>query len=71
LGTATNYLAAEPMGQAQFRLHWLPYCLQWTNAPVGSNILTAVATDNNGTTVTSAPVSIYVTTNLYRHHRPW
>jgi len=71
LGTATNYLAAEPVCQVSFRLHWLPYYLQWTNAPVGSNILTAVATDNNGTTATSAPVHINVTTNLYRYHRPW
>jgi hypothetical protein len=71
LGTATNYLATEPVGQVPFRLRWLPYYLKWTNAPEGSNILTAVATDNNGTTATSAPVNINVTTNLYHHHRPW
>jgi len=41
---ATNYLAAEPGYQAPFRLHWLPFYLPWTNAPVGSNLLTAVAT---------------------------
>jgi hypothetical protein len=71
LGTATNYLAAEPVGQAPFRLHWLPYNISWTNAPVGSNSVTAVATDNNGTKATSAPVNINVTTNLYRRHFPW
>jgi hypothetical protein len=70
LGTATNYLAAEPVGPVPFRLQWLPYYLPWTNAPVGSNILTAVATDNNGTKAVSAPVKINVTTNLYHYHRP-
>jgi hypothetical protein len=71
LGTASNFLAAEPLYQEPFRLPWLPYNLTWTNAPVGSNTLTAVATDNNGTKATSAPVNIYVTTNLFRHHHPW
>jgi Bacterial Ig domain len=49
----------------------LPFNFTWTNAPVGSNVLTAVATDNNGTSVTSAPVTISVTTNMYHHHHPW
>jgi len=71
LGTANNYLAAEPMDHVPFRLQWLPYNLAWTNAPVGSNTLTAVATDNNGTKATSAPVNINVTTNLFHHHHPW
>jgi hypothetical protein len=72
LGTATNYLAAEPVaGQVPFRLQWLPYCVKWTNAPVGSNFVTAIAADNNGTQVTSAPVNINVTTNLYRQRHPW
>jgi hypothetical protein len=71
IGTATNYLATEPVEHVPFHLQWLPYNLTWTNAPVGSNVLTAVATDNNGTTVTSAPVNINVTTNLYHHHHPW
>lgn len=71
LGTATNYLAGEPMGQVPFQRHWLLYYLRWTNAPVGSNVLTTVATDNNGTKAISAPVNINVTTNLYHHHRPW
>jgi hypothetical protein len=72
LGTATNYLAAEPVaGQVPFRFQWLPYHLKWTNAPVGSNSVTVVATDNNGTQATSAPVNINVTTNLYRQRHPW
>jgi hypothetical protein len=71
LGTATNYLAAEPTGPFLWRRQWLPYYLQWTNAPVGSNILTAVATDNNGSKVISAPVNINVTTNVYHRHHGW
>ena len=74
LGTATNYLVAEPMAPmapVPSRLQWLPYYFQWTNAPVGSNIVTAVATDNNGSKATSAPVNINVTTNLYHPRYPW
>ncbi len=69
LGVATNYLAAEPSSQFHLRLQWLPYCFRWTNAAEGSNILTAVAMDNNGTLATSAPVTINVTTNIYHRRR--
>jgi hypothetical protein len=69
LATATNYLASEPVAPGSCRLPWLPYYFRWTNAPVGSNFVTAVATDNNGTMVTSSPVSITVTTNLYHPRR--
>jgi hypothetical protein len=68
LGTATNYLATAPDSQFHLRLQWLPYYFRWTNAPQGSNILTVIATDNNGTLATSAPVTINVTTNMY-HRR--
>lgn len=34
--------------------------LVWSNAPVGTNLLTALATDNSGLSATSAPVSIVV-----------
>jgi hypothetical protein len=71
LGVVTNYLAAEPASLFRLRMQWLPYYFRWTNAPVGSNSVTAVATDNNGTTATSAPVSIMVTTNVYHGHRGW
>ena len=37
-----------------------PYSLTWSNVPAGNYTLTAVATDNNGGTNTSAPVSITV-----------
>jgi hypothetical protein len=68
LGVATNYLAAEPCSQFHLKTQWLPYYFRWTNAPAGSNVLTAVATDNNGIQVTSTPVTIGVSTNT--HHFP-
>lgn len=71
LGVVTNYLATEPASQFHLRMQWLPYYFRWTNAPVGSNALTAVATDNNGSTATSAPVSITVTTNVYHRRHGW
>ncbi len=71
LGVATNYLAAEPSVPFQFHLQWLPYYFRWTNAGVGTNVLTAIATDNNGIQVTSTPVSITVSTNTYHFHHGW
>lgn len=37
------------------------YSLNWTNVPVGSYAVTAVATDNQGANATSAPVHLVVT----------
>jgi hypothetical protein len=71
LGVATNYLATEPYSQFHLRMQWLPYSFRWTNAPVGSNVLTVVATDNNGTQVTSAPVDITVSSNTFRFPHRW
>lgn len=39
-----------------------PYAAEWTGAPGGSHLLTAVATDNLGLTATSTAVSIRVAT---------
>jgi hypothetical protein len=71
LGMETNYFAAQPSSQFHLRFQWLPYDFRWTNAPEGSNNLTVIATDNNGTMATSAPVTINVTTNTYRRHHGW
>jgi hypothetical protein len=37
-----------------------PFTFLWTNAPVGTNVLTAVATDDGALSTTSAPVSVVV-----------
>jgi hypothetical protein len=68
LGVATNYLAAEPSSEFHLRTRWLPFSFRWTNAPIGSNILTAIATDNNGTQAVSDPVNITVSTNAFHFH---
>ncbi|MGD0538903.1 MAG: LamG-like jellyroll fold domain-containing protein, partial [Verrucomicrobiota bacterium] len=41
-----------------------PFTRVWTNVPAGSYVLTAVATDNQGATNTSAPVNFTVTTPI-------
>jgi len=52
LGIKTNNpIALNPLN---------PFCLVWSNAPAGTYALTAVATDNDGATTTSAPVNIAV-----------
>ncbi len=38
----------------------VPYAYAWTGVATGTYILTAVATDNSGTTTTSAPVTVQV-----------
>ncbi len=40
------------------------FSLTWSNVPLGSYVLTAVATDNDGATTASQPVNISVVTNL-------
>jgi hypothetical protein len=74
LGIVTNNpaspwpaLFSPPRGT---NIAWQPFFFLWTNAPVGSNSVTALATDNNGTQVLSAPVTINVKTNSYRR-RSW
>jgi len=38
-----------------------PFIFSWTNAPLGTNVLTAAASDNYGSSSSSLPVSITVT----------
>ena len=47
-----------------FPVYNTSYCLTWSNVPPGAYTLTAVATDNDGATTTSAPVNISVVSNL-------
>jgi hypothetical protein len=47
-----------------------PYHLSWETMPEGVHTLTAVATDNNGATTTSAPVSITVDSRMAAQ-LPW
>jgi hypothetical protein len=41
-----------------------PFYMAWSNVPAGNYSLTAVAADSAGNTATSAPVNIYVLSNL-------
>jgi hypothetical protein len=41
-----------------------PFYMLWSNVPAGNYSLTAVATDNAGNSATSAPVNIFVVSNL-------
>jgi chitinase len=71
-GTSLGTVAASPIWLPiafGTNIPKLPFQFFWINAPVGSNSVTALATDNNGIQVTSAPVNINVKTNSYR--RGW
>jgi hypothetical protein len=72
LGVVTNNPAWPPLffPSGGTNIPWRPFSFLWTNAPVGSNIVTALATDNNGSQALSAPVTIIVLTNTY-HRRHW
>ncbi|SHI41013.1 Por secretion system C-terminal sorting domain-containing protein [Hymenobacter daecheongensis DSM 21074] len=50
------YEGATKLGEATAA----PYTYAWTAVPTGSYVLTAVATDNSGTSTTSVPVTIMV-----------
>src|ERR1051325_1160650 len=41
----------------------MPYSVVWSNLPPGTNVLTAIAYDNDGGETTSLPVTIFVSTN--------
>jgi Galactose oxidase-like, Early set domain/Bacterial Ig domain/Glyoxal oxidase N-terminus/Fibronectin type III domain/Kelch motif len=51
------YQGANPIGTATTA----PYSATWSNVAAGSYTITAVATDNSGTTTTSTPVNVTVT----------
>ena len=74
LGTVTNNPAspwpALPLKSGGTNIVFRPFSFVWTNAPVGSNSVTALATDNNGIQVLSAPITINVRTNSF-HQRHW
>lgn len=72
LGVVTNNPAWTPplfFRGGGTNIPWRPFSFLWTNAPVGSNRVTALATDNNGTQALSAPVTIVVLTNSYHRRR--
>jgi hypothetical protein len=63
LGIVSNGVVVDPPGSPGLTPGSLAYFLTWSNAPVGIHFLTAVATDTNGQSIVSIPVSIIVITN--------
>ena len=57
--SATNKIG-ETTNVVFYSTNITAYALGLTNLPAGTNIFTAIATDNNGATGTSAPVSITI-----------
>ena len=65
LGVVTNPISIlPPLGGPGAGLPpmppYLPFVLVWSNAPAGTHVLTANATDNDGASTLSAPVNITV-----------
>ena len=60
IGTVTNTGGVGLTNSTQGN----PFFLDWSNVPAGNYALTAVASDSAGNTATSAPVAIFVLTNL-------
>jgi photosystem II stability/assembly factor-like uncharacterized protein len=46
-----------------------PYSIAWSNVPIGTYAITAVATDQNSAMVTSAPVNVTVTGHIGNWHQ--
>jgi hypothetical protein len=64
LGVVSNGVVVDPPGSPGLPPGSLAYLLTWSNAPVGTHVLTAVAVETNGQSVGSAPVTISVVSNL-------
>ncbi|HEX4122370.1 MAG TPA: Ig-like domain-containing protein, partial [Verrucomicrobiae bacterium] len=60
IGIATNWVEVDPPGSAGLPAGSHAFTLDWTNETPGIHSLTAVATDTNGITVTSAPTEITI-----------
>jgi hypothetical protein len=60
LGPGHHLTRRGPLGTDYILLLPDQYGLVWSNAPVGTNVLTAVATDSRGLTATSAPVNVTI-----------
>jgi hypothetical protein len=60
IGTVTNTGSVLFTNSTQAN----PFFLAWSNVPAGIYSLTALATDSAGNTAVSAPVTIYVVTNV-------
>jgi hypothetical protein len=60
LGIVSNGVVIDPLPSDVPPPGTRAYLLTWSTAPIGTHVLTAVATDNGGLTTTSAPVNIAV-----------
>lgn len=64
LGVVSNWAEVDPPGSPGLPPGSHAYFLTWSNAPVGTHVLTAAAVETNGQSVVSAPVTIFVVSNL-------
>jgi hypothetical protein len=64
LGVVSNGVVVDPPGSPGLPPGSLAYLLTWSNAPVGTHVLTAVAMETNGQSSVSAPLTITVVSNL-------
>jgi hypothetical protein len=62
LGVVSNWVVVDPPGSPGLPPASHAYFFDWTNQTLGSHVLTATATDTNGNTFYSAPVTIFVGT---------
>jgi hypothetical protein len=65
IGFGQNYIFPQPPPPGQVGPDYVIYepnlfFLEWTNAPIGTNALTAVATENSGASTTSAVVQVTI-----------